>query len=99
MCRFSALAEAASDPRLADGYHRLSQSAAHDLAPLKLSRTRSDTDAVEDDPEEAARRQEGKRQRVDALMRQAEVVPLKHRWALWDKVFAEFDSRSLQKDR
>jgi hypothetical protein len=99
MCRFNSLAEAAKDQRLANGYFRLAQSAASDLAPLRLSRTRSDTGAVEDDPEDIARRQEGKRQRVDALMHQAEAVPLKQRWALWDKVFAEFDSRSLQKDR
>jgi hypothetical protein len=97
MCRFSALAEAASDPRLANGYHRLSQSAAHDLAPLKLSRTRSDTDAVEDDPEDVKCRLEERRARIDALMREAETVPPKQRWAIWDKVFAMFDSRSLQR--
>jgi hypothetical protein len=99
MTRFGALAEAAKDQRLANGYHRLAQGAAHDLAPLKLSRTRFDTDEVEEDPEDAARRLEGKRQRVAVLMREAEALPLKQRWALWDKVFAMFDSRSLQEDR
>lgn len=94
MERFNALAADAQDTRRANSYHRLAQGVATDLAPLKLSRIKADTD-VEEDPERVARERDERRARVASLMQEAETAPWKRKWVLYDLAFAEFDSRSL----